>query len=143
MRRPGLLLALAATLGLVLAGGFALAGRPSSSYALQLFSTGGEPQSLGVLVSAAGASITNATTAAPFTISATTLPLRTLVVQCDATAFVGFGATCGTTLAASSGCVRLGTTSPKGDGTFVIDDTTTAINAAGPAAFNCTVSKVR
>ena len=134
--RKSLALALAAVLGLTLTAGLAL-GRPVTQLATQTLLSG-EPAAQGVLASATGASITNATTAAPFLLL-TGIGARVVAVQCDAVAFVGFGATCGITLATSPGCVRIG----AGDVAqfFILQDTTAAMNAAGPAAFNCVVNK--
>lgn len=130
-----LALVLAAVLGLALTPSVAWA-RPSNIYSLYLL-VFGEPAAVGVLASGAGANITNATTAASFVLTA--VGARVVSVQCDATAFVGFTATCGITLATSAGCVRLAATdAPR---IFVLQDGTTAMNAAGPAAFNCIVAK--
>lgn len=136
--RKSIALALVVMLGLVLTAGSAWA-RPSNIYQMYLW-TFGEPVAAGVLVSGTGASVTNATTAAPFGVNAAAIPLRFATVQCDATAFVGFSATCGITLATSNGCVRLTATDPPR--LFILQDLTTAMNAAGPAAFNCVVTRL-
>ena len=136
--RKSIALALVVTLGLVLTAGSAWA-RPINIYQMYLW-TFGEPAAAGVLVSAAGASVTNALTATPFAITTAAVPLRFITVQCDATAFVGFSSTCGITFAASSGCVRLTATDPPR--VIILQDATTAMNAAGPAAFNCVVTRL-
>lgn len=138
MRKPSVLLVLAAVLGLALTSAVTWA-RPASAFALSLLVMG-EPSAVGVLASGTGASVTNATTAVPFVMTAATLGPRVITVQCDATAFVGFGVTCGTTLAASSGCHRLTATDPPR--VFILQDSTTTINVAGPAALNCVVDKL-
>lgn len=144
-KRSSLAFVAAAVLGLALVSGVAQA-RPVDFYRLYLLSFG-EPVAVGVLASAAGASINNATTAAPFSMpAASTMSGQVITVQCDAVAHVGFGATtCGTTLATSPGCFRV---SAAGDPLVVIvQDTTTGatnkVNAAGPAAFNCVVNRLR
>lgn len=139
MRKPFFMLVLAAVLGLSLTS-FVAWARPQATNTL-LVVKDGEPTNVGVLVSAAGANVTNASTGTPFVITTANVPLRVITVQCDATAFVGFGGvTCGTTLATSAGCFRLGATdAPK---VIILQDATSAMNAAGPAAFNCVVSKL-
>lgn len=134
--RKSLALVLVVTLGLALTAGLAWA-RPSSVTSLTTL-LAGEPAAVGVLVSAGGASITNASTASPFLLTA--IGARVVSVQCDAVAFVGFGGTtCGTTLATSAGCLRIG--AADAPAFVILQDTTTAMNAAGPAAFNCIVNK--
>lgn len=83
MRRIFKLLAVS----LALLSGVAFAGRPASEYVLYLF-LNGEPSRAGVLIST-GSSITNATTATPFTL----LGGSVLKIICDAKAFVNVGGT--------------------------------------------------
>lgn len=98
----------------------------------------GEPTTVGVLTSA-GASVTNASTAVPFVLTGVTL--RVITIQCDATTFVGFGAnTCGVTTATSNGCFIIRATDPPK--VVILQDSTTSMNAAGGAAFNCIVDKL-
>jgi hypothetical protein len=132
-------LALAAVLGLLVTSGLAWA-RPVDIFRILLLQVG-EPATVGVLTSAAGASITNSTTAVTFSLPAVSINGQVLSVQCDATAFVGFSTTCGTTLATSNGCFRLGANDPPR--IIIVRDTQTAINAAGPAAFNCVVNRLQ
>jgi len=132
------MLALAAVLGLGLFAAPALA-RPTLPFNLSLW-LNGEPKTVGVIVSAAGASTTNASTAAPFGITTATVPTRVITLQADATAFCGFSATCGTTLPTANGCFRLGAADPPR--VVILQDATTAMNCAGPAAFNVVVTRL-
>lgn len=136
MRLP---LILATLLGALLVGGIATA-RPTISFNQALWLSG-EPSAVGVIVSAAGANTTNASTGTPFAITVANVPTRVITLQADATAFCGFSATCGTTLATSGGCFRLGASdAPK---VVTLLDATTAINCAGPAAFNVVVTQLK
>lgn len=138
MRKPSLMLVLAAVLGMALTSAVTWA-RPVDVFKVLLLSVG-EPATVGVLTSA-GANVTNSTTAVTFTLPAASITGQVLTVQCDATAFVGFSSTCGTTAATSNGCFRIGATdAPR---VIVVRDATTAINAAGPAAFNCIINKLQ
>lgn len=137
MRTRSVMLVVAALLGLGLFAAPALA-RPTLPFNLSLW-INGEPKTVGVITSA-GASTTNATTAAPFTITTATVPTRVVTLQADATAFCGFSATCGTTLATANGCFRLGAADPPR--VVILQDATTAMNCAGPAAFNVVVTRL-
>lgn len=142
--RRSLGFALAVVLGLALSSGLAWA-RPVDLYKLYLL-TFGEPIAVGVLTSAGGANVTNASTGVPFSLPAAGFTTGQVIsVQCDATVYFGFGSTCGTTLATSAGCFRV--TATDGPKVVIVQDTTTGatakINAAGPAAFNCIVAKLQ
>ena len=138
MRKPSLMLVLAAVVGLALSSTVAWA-RPVDIFKVLLL-VNGEPATVGVLTSA-GASVTNSTTAVSFSLPTASIIGQVLTVQCDATAYVGFSSTCGTTAATSNGCFRVGASDPPK--VVVVRDAQTAINAAGPAAFNCIVNKLQ
>ena len=138
MRSRSAMLALAAFVGLA---AFSLQAwaRPNSTFTLALWPVG-EPSTVGVITSA-GASTTNASTAVPFVISTANVPQRVITLQADATAFCGFSATCGTTFATANGCFRLSATDPPK--VVVLGDATTSMNCAGGAAFNVVVTKLQ
>ena len=75
----------------------AFAGRPAQQLNLFLL-LNGTPVALGVIVSAAGASTTNASTAAPFTITSGSV----LRVVCDIACVLNVGATASTTITSSN-----------------------------------------
>lgn len=114
--------------------------RPPTIYQLYLL-VFGEPAALGTLVSATGASITNSTTGTPFVLTTTNVTYRVITISCDALAYVGTTATCGTTAATASGCLAIRPTSAPQ--VMILLDSTTAINAAGPAAFNCNLAQLK
>ncbi len=144
MRKPTLGFVAAVVLGFGLVSAIAQA-RPTDLYKMWL-GIYGEPVAVGVLTSGAGASITNASTAVPFSLPATTTSQsQVLSIQCDAAAFVGFGSTCGTTLVLSGGCFRIN----ANDRPVILFaheasvGASAVINAAGPAGFNCVINRLR
>lgn len=117
--------------------------RPADLYKLWIAAYG-EPVAVGILTSAGGSNVTNASTAVPFSMPAATLT-QAISIQCDAAAFVGFGSTCSTTLASSGGCFRINA-NDRPVILFASEASTGAgavINAAGPAGFNCVINRLR
>lgn len=92
-------LAVALAVGLVVVPRRAEAIPPTLSELTLLLRLNGTPTKLGVLASAAGASISNAATATPFTVTAGT----PLLIQCDVTAHITLsGGTASRTITAST-----------------------------------------
>jgi len=119
---------------LALLAGSAQARRPGSD--LELFSRlNGVPSRLGVITTT-GASTTNATTASAFTITGGS----TLIVVCDAAAFVNVGATSSTSYTDTAfGFFVMSAGVPK---YIVLRDTDTTLAVASAASVNCVVGQL-
>lgn len=107
------------------------ATRPGGELALFL-RLNGTPVRKGVIVSAAGASTTNSSTATPFTITSGDV----YEVVCDAAAFCIEGATASATYTAAA----FGVPIPAAGSRFYVfaaGTSTTTLACAGAAAFNC------
>lgn len=99
--------------------------------------TNGVPVYIGTLVSGAGATINNATTAAPFVL-ATLCPSRVLQVDCDLASQVGIQATCSATITnAAYAPTQAAHQNPRQS--YILRDTDTNICASGGGALNCAV----
>ena len=96
----------------------------------------GEPANLGVIVSGAGASTTNASTAAPFTINAGAQKVLAIRYVCNAAGFITPGGTCSTAIGnAAYGQPVTNLVA----GTMFIKDTTTTLSICGSAAITCQI----
>lgn len=112
-----------------------LAARPSGEFPMML-RLNGSPTKTGTIVSAAGASTTNASTSTPFTITAGEIDM----VYCDAAAVCIEGSSASTSITNAA----FGRAQPATTEVFWIFKGTTAITfaCAGPAAFNCAVFRM-
>lgn len=100
----------------------------------------GSPDRLGALVSAAGATINNNTTAAPFTLE----PGAPLLLVASAQCFVRGGTSAAVQANVSHTDANFGV--PLAANTpriFILKDTEAFLAAAGPAAFNLAVFRLR
>lgn len=120
-------------LALCLVMGLPAAARPTTDPALMLLN--GVPVRLGVITTA-GASTTNATTATPFTITGGTV----LMVTCDAAAVVTVGSSASTTYTNAAFGTVMATGTPRW---FILRDTDTTIAVAASGAVNCAVHVMR
>lgn len=106
------------------------AARPLTEATL-LIQLNGAPVRLGVITTA-GASTTNATTASPFTV----VGGSALMVTCDAAAVFTIGSSASTTYTNAAFGTVMATGVPR---YFVLRNTDTAIAVASAAAVNCAV----
>jgi hypothetical protein len=113
-----------------------LAAGPSSEFNM-FWLLNGEPLLKGVLTST-GTSVTNATTAVPFTVSAGDV----LLFKCDAgSANVGGGATCDTTITGANHKYQLANAY---DPYFtILRSTTVCLDAPAATTINCAVFKMQ
>lgn len=109
--------------------------RPSQSNALLLLQSGSH-QYLGTLVSGAGATINNSTTATPFAIPTGAVLLVQASAQCFFRAGTTLGQTASGTFTANDIGVSLGVNEKR---LIMLKDAEAFIAAAGPAAFNLAV----
>lgn len=107
------------------------ANRPGGELALFL-RLNGTPVRKGVIVSAAGASTTNSSTATPFTITSGDV----FEIVCDASAFCVEGATASATYTNAAFGVPISAGSSRSF-VFAAGSSTTTLACAGAAAFNC------
>lgn len=128
------LIRLALALCLVMGPLPAYAARPTSEGAL-LLQLNGVPVRLGVITTA-GASTTNATTASPFTVTGGTV----IRVTCDAAAVFTIGSSASTSYTNAAFGDVMATGTPR---YFVLRETDTTIAVAAAAAVNCAVHVMR
>jgi hypothetical protein len=117
-------------------GDLVLRAGPASEFSLMTL-LNGEPTLLGVLTST-GTSVTNASTAVPFTVAAGSV----LLFKCDAgSANVGGGATCDTTVTGASHKYQLANAY---DPYFmVLKSTTVCLDAPAATTINCAVFRMQ
>lgn len=121
----------AMALALALVSGVSVAARPLTENVL-LVRLNGVPVPLGVITTA-GASTTNATTASAFTIVGGSV----LMVTCDASAVVSVGATASVTYTNASFGTVMSSGVPR---YFALRDSDTSMAVAAAAAVNCAVA---
>ena len=124
----------AMALALALFSGVAFAARPSTE-AQMLLLLNGAPVRLGVITTA-GSSTTNATTASAFTITGGSV----LMVTCDAAAVLAVGSSVSTSYTNSAFGLVMSTGVPRW---IIMRDTDTSLAVAAAATVNCAVHVMR